>query len=190
MEKSRFWNDAAKYGVLLGVTMSGKKILQQGLILNGGVENIGWISLQWVLFAVLYFVILFRATKHRASQADPVVGFSFGQGVSYMILVSVLAAVPVSCIYYIYINSIVGYETYVESLISMMITAVEMQPVDSATADTVEMLIDQIRATPQASIFSELFSTIFQHTFTGAFVGLLLAGRTLRRPQIFDKKDE
>ncbi len=191
MDNRLFWNDVAKYGLMLGIVMGGSKIFEQSLVIFGGaIDYAGWVLVEWVTFAVLFFAILYRATKRRAAAIDPKLGFSYAQGVNYMMLVSAFAAVPVACIYYVYINSIVGYDNYVEALIAVVISAAELQPMDSSTADVLEMLVDQLREQPQASIFSTLFSTIFQYLFAGLFAGLILAGYTKRKAEIFKTDDE
>ncbi len=190
MDRKSFWNQVAKYGVLLGVTMGASKIFEQAVIINSGFTYVGWIALEWLLFAVLFFVILHKATKERAAQMDPALGFSFGLGLNYMILISIFAAVPVACIYYVYINSILGYDNYVDGLISMITTAAESQPLDSQSVGAIEMLIEQMRTQVKPSIFSVLFSTIFQYILAGGIAGLALAGFTSRKAEIFEKKDE
>ncbi|MFI3280479.1 MAG: DUF4199 domain-containing protein [Rikenellaceae bacterium] len=185
-----FWNEAAKYGLMLGVVMGASKIFEQSLVINGALEYAGWMLLEWFLFATLFFAILYRATKRRADSMDPALGYSFGQGVNYMMLLSILAAIPVSCLYYVYINSIVGYDNYIEGLISVMVAAAESRPIDATSANMVELLIDQVRSQPQVSIFSTLFSTVIQYAFAGLLAGLILAGFISRKPEIFEKKDE
>ncbi|MFI3332980.1 MAG: DUF4199 domain-containing protein [Rikenellaceae bacterium] len=190
MNGKTFWNEVAKQGLLLGIVMGASKIFEQTLVINNQLEYGGWILLEWILFAVLFFAILYRATKRRAATMDPALGYSFGQGVNYMMLISAFAAVPVACLYYVYVNSIVGYDNYIEGLIAVVVSVLEARPIDSATSEMAEMLIEQLRVQPQASIFSTLFSTIFQYAFAGLFVGLCVAGFTKRSPEIFEKKDE
>ncbi len=190
MDSRLFWNDVAKYGLLLGVVMGASKIFEQSLVLTGNFTYIGWIAVEWLLFAVLFFSILYRATKNRAAAIDPALGFGFGQGVNYMMLVSIFAAVPVACLYYVYINSIIGYDNYIEAISSVLVTAVEMQPIDNDTVEVVELLVEQIRSQEQASIFSTLFATIFQYLFAGLFAGLILSGFIVRKPEIFKKDNE
>lgn len=190
MDRKQFWNEAAKYGTLLGVVMAGSKILEQSMACSGNLSYISFIAIEWLVFAVLFCAILYRATKSRAAKNDPALGFSFFQGVNYMMLISIFAAVPVACAYYVYINSIIGYDNYIEGLISVLIQSAELQPMDAASADLIETLIDQMRSMPQGSIFSTLLNSVVQYTFAGLFAGLILAGFTRRQPVIFDKKDE
>ncbi|MFR9504118.1 MAG: DUF4199 domain-containing protein [Rikenellaceae bacterium] len=190
MDRRSFWNEVSKYGVLLGISMGASKVFEQSLILGAGIGYAGWILLEWVLFAALFFAILYKATKKRALSLDPALGFSFIQALNYMILISILAAIPVACINYVYINSIVGYGNYVDSLIAVVVNAAESQPLDSSSADMIEMVIDQLRAQPQSTIFSMLFGTIVQYAFAGLFAGLILAGFVSRKPEIFKQQDE
>ncbi len=189
MDKKLFWNEVAKYGLMLGVVMGSSKIFEQSLVIFGGLSYAGWVLVEWVLFAALFMAILYRATKRRAAAVDPILGFSFMQGVNYMMLLSIAAAVPLSCIYYVYINSIVGYDQYVAGLIAVVTSAAELQPMDATTANTIEALIEQIRVQPQASIFATLFGAIVQYAFAGLVSGLILAGFTSRKPEVFTKND-
>ncbi len=190
MDKKSFWNEVSKQGVLLGIVMGASKIFEQSLLIGGGFGYSGWVLLEFLLSVVLFFAILYRATKSRAALADPVVGYSFGQGVNYMMLISVFAAAVVSCLYYVFINSIIGYDNYIDAVVALLVSAAESQPIDNATADVVDLLVEQISSQPQASIFSTLISTIFQYAFAGLFAGLCLAGFTKRNPEIFENKNE
>ncbi len=189
MNKS-YWNEVAKYGLLLGIVMGASKIFEQTLVLSGNLTYMSWIVVEWLLIAVLYFSILYKATKKRALSLDPALGFSFFQGVGYMSLISMFAAVPISCLYYVYINSIVGYDNYIDSLVTVLTSVVESQPMDNQTVSMVEMLVDQIGSQPQVSIFETLYGTVVQYAFLGVVAGLILAGFIARKPEIFKKSDE
>ncbi len=190
MDKKTFWNEVSKQGLLLGIVMGASKILEQSMVITGSWGYGAWILLEWLLFATLFFAILYRATKRRAATMDSALGFSFAQGVNYMMLISVFSAVVVACLYYVYINSIVGYDNYIEALISVVVGLFDGRQIDAATSEMAELLIEQLRTQPQPSIFSTLFSTIFQYAFAGLFAGLCLAGFTKRNPEIFEKRDE
>ncbi len=189
MEKSNlFWNEAAKYGALIGITMSASKVLENSMIIYGGLDYTLFILLEWLLMAALYCAILYKATQKRAAIAAPERGYSYFQGVNYMMLISAFAAVIVSCVYYVYINSFVGYHNYMIALSDVLQSAASLQPIDAATAQTIDMLIEQMHSQPQASIFSLLFSTIVQYAFAGVVVGMLLSGFISRRPQMSDNE--
>ncbi|MFI3285428.1 MAG: DUF4199 domain-containing protein [Rikenellaceae bacterium] len=190
MDNKSFWNEVSKQSILLGVVMGASKMFEQSLLISGGVNYGGWILLEWLLFAFLFCSILYRATKRRAALTDSTLGYSFGHGVSYMMLISMLAAIPVTCIYYVYVNSLIGYDNYIEGLVNAIISVVQAQPLDNATSDVIDLLIEQMRSQPQASILSVLFNTIFQYAFAGLFVGLCIAGFTKRKPEIFEQGNE
>lgn len=190
MSNKSFWNEVSKQGLLLGIVMSASKIFEQSVVIYGGLEYSAWVLLEWLLFAALFFILLYKATQKRAALVDPMLGFSFLQGVNYMMLISAFAAVVVACVYYVYINSVVGYDSYIDSLIAIIVNAAESQPLDSSTADLIETLVDQMRTQTQPSIFTVLFNTVFQYAFAGLLVGLILAGFISRKPQIYDTKNE
>lgn len=183
MDVKSFWNEVSKYGIMLGVVMGALTIFMQSLVINGGVQHAGSVTLIAILYVVLFFVILRVAAKKRAASIDPELGFSYFQGVNYMILVSMFAAVPAACIYYVYINSIVGYDNYIDGLTSILIEAAKLQPLDDSSATLVEDLIEQVRKQPQVSVFALVFNSIIQYAFGGMFVGLILSGFISRKPQ-------
>ncbi len=190
MEKKNFWNDVAKYGALLGILMGASKVLEQSMLLTGNVTYICLVGIEWLLFAVIFCLILIRAAKNEAAKMDAKIGFSYGQGISYMILTSIFAAVPVTLIYYIYINSIVGYDAYVTQLIDSVTNLVATQPIDSASASILDSTFEAMRTQPQPSIFNVLFGNILNYAFAGGIVGLIFAGRAKRVPQIFNDVNE
>ncbi|MFI3265003.1 MAG: DUF4199 domain-containing protein [Rikenellaceae bacterium] len=190
MDNRSFWNEVAKQGVLLGIVMSASKIFEQSLVIYGGLEYSLWVMLEWLLATALFFVILFKATQKRAALVDSKMGFSFMQGVNYMMLISIFASVLVACVYYVYINSFIGYDNYMDAVIAVVVNAAESQPIDASTADMIELLVDQMREQPQPSIFSVLFSTIFQYAFAALIVGLILAGFISRKPEVFKNENE
>ncbi len=190
MSNKSFWNEVSKQGLLLGIVMGASKIFEQSIVIYGGIEYSVWVVLEWLLFATLFFMLLYKATQKRAASVDPMLGFSFIHGVNYMILISAFAAIVVACVYYVYINSIVGYDNYIDSLIAVVVTAAESQPIDSSTANMIETLVDQMRTQVQPSIFEVLFNTIFQYAFAALFAGLILAGFISRKPQIYDMENE
>ncbi len=190
MSNKSFWNEVSKQGLLLGIVMSASKIFEQSIVIYGGIEYSIWVVLEWLLFAALFFVMLYKATQKRAASVDPMLGFSFIQGINYMVLISAFAAVVVACVYYVYINSIVGYDNYIDSLITIVVNAAESQPIDSSTANMIETLVDQMRTQTQPSIFAVLFNTVFQYAFAALLAGLILAGFISRKPQIYNTANE
>ncbi len=107
-----------------------------------------------------------------------------------MMLVAIFAALPVTLIYYVYINSIVGYDTYITELIASMTGIMASQPIDSASASILETTFETMRTQSQPSIFNVLFGNIFNYAFVGCLVGVIFAGKAKRKPQIFDSVDE
>ncbi len=190
MDKKNFWNDVAKYGALLGILMGASKVLEQSMLLTGNVTYIALMGLEWLLFVVIFCLILIRAAKNEALKADAKIGFTYGQGVSYMMLVAIFAAVPVTLIYYVYINSIVGYDNYIAEMIASVTALIDSQPIDSASAAIVESTFETLRTQAQPTIFNVLFGNIFNYAFAGGLVGIIFAGKAKRKPQIFDNVNE
>lgn len=191
---NNFWNDAAKYGALLGIAMSGSKVLEQSLLLKGEASYVGIYTIEWILSILVFGAILHFASKKRSMQYPEEVGYPFGVALSFIIAVSALAAIPVACVYYIYINSFIGYDVYVDMMINSITQMMSQVEIDAQTADLIDATLDttfeQLKNTPQPSIFSSLFGTIANYIFGGALLGLLVANFTKRKPVIFGNNVE
>ena len=53
----------------------------------------------------------------------------------------------------------------------------------------VEALVEQLRNTPEPSLFSTILGGIWSSVFFGLFFGLIVAGMTARAPQPFAGND-
>ena len=191
MKNNNYWNDVAKYGALLGVLMGSSKILEQSMILSGNLTYMMLTMVEWLLFAVIFCLILIKAAKNRASKVAPELGFSYGQGISYMILVSLFAAIPVTFLFYIYQNSIVGYDNYIAKLIQSMTQLIEpyKNMLDNNMLAQYEENVRIIKEQPKLSIFEMLYSTMLSYAFLGGIVGVIFAGLARRKPQIFEGEE-
>ncbi len=190
---NNYWNDAAKYGVLLGIAMSGSKILEQSLLLSGDIALMGLYSIEWILSIIVFGAILHFASKRRAMQYPDEVGYPFGLALSFLISVSMLAAIPVACINYVYINSFIGYDNYVNTMIGSINEMMSQIQMTSQSADMFESVLDetfaQLKEIPQPSIFSSLFGTIVNYICGGGVLGLFVASFTKRKPKVFESNE-
>lgn len=191
MKDKDFWNDVAKYGALLGILMGASRILKMSMYLSGNLTYMLLTILIGLLFAFIFCLILIKAAKARAAKVDPILGFSYGQGVSYMILVSLFAAVPVTLLYYIYEYTIVGFDNSIlqQTRVATDIFNSYAQIMTKDQMKDAEQYIKLIKEQPKLSIFEMLYGTMFSYAFIGGIVGVLFAGLAKRKPQIFDKEE-
>ncbi len=189
MNTKKFWDNAAKHGLFLGLVMGGAKVLEQSLILTGDVTYISLTTLVWLLSAVIYVSVLYKATKKQSMLNSKEEGYSFHDGFMYVIVISILTAIPVTCIYYVYINSIVGYDNYIDGIISSLSGVISQSGVTNELADLYDSMFDGFRNTPKPTIMGSLFGSILNYMLSGSIIGLIVAKIASRKPEIFDNKE-
>lgn len=186
--QSNFWYDALKYGALLGLIMGLSRIFETyDLFLSDRVGVGGLFVVEWLASVVIFIWLLYRFTKRRALLAPDDEGFSYGSGLSYALMVSMLAGVVVGVMYHIFV-SIVGYEAYVEGYISLIdeyyaIIANSGVQLPSDYMEMFEDMKDMLRRSEAPSMFDNLLASLKTYMFTGLVVGLIIAAITRRQPQ-------
>ncbi|MFI3278072.1 MAG: DUF4199 domain-containing protein [Rikenellaceae bacterium] len=169
-------NDAAKWGVLLGVILGCSKIFEQSLMLSGESSKMGVLALEWIVVAVVYGALTFKALKMRASQSDV---FKYGQGVNYSILISLFASIIVAFSSYIYIDSYVGgYEQYASQLVDSMsgvIAEIELGEETKALYTENFEALQEASANSSLSLIDVLLNTCSIYIITGALYGAIIS---------------
>ncbi len=173
-----FWNEAAKWGLFIGVVMGVSKMLEYSLMLSGSVTKFSLLTVEWVVVAVAFVVMLYRAVRSRAVEVYDVLGFSFGRCVNYALIISMFASVIVSVLSHIYVNSVVGgYDVYIKELVTSVTTVMNEAQVDSAVMNTYAQTFEDLKNSPVAipSIFDTFLSTLSIYILAGTSVGLIVS---------------
>jgi len=188
---SNFLTDAASKGAILGVLMLASHVLEQTLILSGSLSTVMIAGLEMLVVAALFVYLVWRFTK-RASVAfaNEDGGYSYGQGLIYVLTLSVLTGVVVGLGSYVYMHFIIGYETYIEKVVAMYSSLLSSSAIPASMAGVYEQMIDQIQSQPEPSVFGTLWSSLWSYLFWGLIVGLFVAGAAKREPKPFDETDE
>lgn len=186
MEKSNFWNDACRGGAIIGLVMAVSNVAEQAMLLKGGIGMYGLVIVEWLALAGVFIWLLYRFTRKRAALYAPEEGFSFGQGFGFIVVMSLLSGLIVGAAGYFYRHVAIGYDVYTERYIDSVNGLLSEVPVPAATVDAYELLFEQLRSTPEPSIFAAIASSMFWYVVAGGLIGLVIAGVISRAPRPFD----
>ncbi|MFI3282721.1 MAG: DUF4199 domain-containing protein [Rikenellaceae bacterium] len=174
----KFWNDAAKWGLLIGIIMGASRILEYGMMLTGSVSNYALLTFEYVIVAVVYGVLLYQAVRCRAVEIYEKEGFLFGRSVNYALIVSIFASVVVAAISYVYINSVVGgYDIYLERLVASVTKVMDEVEVDASIKSMYAESFNTLQSTQREvpSIFDTLISAMSMYIIAGTAVGVVVS---------------
>ncbi|MFR9641439.1 MAG: DUF4199 domain-containing protein [Rikenellaceae bacterium] len=180
MTNKEKWNNAAKWGLIVGICMSCSKIIEHLLLLSGEVNKFALLSVEVLVSAALFCSLIYQALKRGVPMLSLEGKYMYGQGVNYAILISVFAATIVTLSSYIYIDAVVGgYEAYVIASVNSMKSVMSDSSVSRDFLSTYDSRFDELitSAKNKPSIFALLFSHISTYVFTGGLAGLILSWR-------------
>ena len=186
MEKSNFWNDACRGGAIIGLVMAVSNVAEQAMLLKGGIGMYGLVIVEWLALAGVFIWLLYRFTRKRAALYAPEEGFSFGQGFGFIVVMSLLSGLIAGAAGYFYRHVAIGYDVDTERYIDSVNGLLSEVPVPAATVDAYELLFEQLRSTPEPSIFAAIASSMFWYVVAGGLIGLVIAGVISRAPRPFD----
>lgn len=180
MEKNSFWNDAAAGGIFVGVLVGASSVMETALLASGDLSRVGWLQAEWIVTFVLHLLLLGWLTVRRVRRSDLRAGSLFGQGYGFAVAVSMLSGIISSMIGYVYLHSVLGYETYIAGVCDFFRQIDGPLGLEDFLADMLAVL----EQTPAPSLPATLFSGVFSATFYGVFYGLFiaLAAASLAKP--------
>lgn len=186
MNLKSFWSDALRSGAILGGVMALSAIFENYLIVSADL-SLGSLSSFYALEALvavaLYIYLLVRFTRRAAVLAEQEVGFNFGQAFSYVLAVSMLAGVIVGLAKTLYVAAI-GYDVYVGGLLSRLEQLHTLYLDMGFRSDDLKMineLAQGVRTMEQPSIWSNIFSSLYNYMLLSGVPGLIIAGVVSRR---------
>ncbi len=195
MDNKNFWNDVAKWGVLIGIVMGSSRVLEYSMMLSADVSIYALLTFEYAIVAAVYAVLLYYATRRRAVEVYDAVGFSFGRTLNYSMLISIFAAVVVAAMSYVYINSAMGgYNAYMDRLIVSITAVMNESQMDNSTVEFYLGALNDVQGAErmEPTIFTTLMSSISTYIMAGAGVGVVVAFLVKRYIQksIVAKKEE
>ncbi len=187
MDYKELLNSVAKWGLLLGLTMTLSRIVEAKFIVSGSMSSYTFLTFEWIFAAAIYVVVLYRANKMRAQSLAAEVGYRFSQSLNYTILIAIFAAVIVGIGYHIYIvNFVGGYDVYLEKSldsISKILAESDISSEAFAILDQSRESVEVVRENPP-TIISTILSVVSTYIISGFIVGLGVAALTKRKAVI------
>lgn len=189
MNKNNFWNEAAKYGAIIGAILAASFVLENRLILSGNLSLYGLLVVEWIVVVVLHYYLLHRYTRQRSMLYSADEGFTFGQGYSYVLVISAFGGIIVGVVQYLFLHLIVGYANYVDKQIAAFTDIMSMSGGASMSMQPmVTQMIDQLQNAPAPSVIATVWGGLLSGLLFGAIFGLIIAGTISRAPKPFDSE--
>lgn len=169
--KNSFWNDAARYGAILGV----EEIVFMLLETLKPSVLLGW--LHFIAFVVL-LVLFTRRRANLYGSGDE--GYSYGQCWKYIVCMSLFAGVLAGA-YSILAANFFFPEQY-RAQVDQVLAGLSQSGIYSADMlrDMKSMMTKMV-----VSPFWVMVSSLFSYALKGMFCGLIIAAFTKREPKIF-----
>ena len=188
MNNKTFFSDAMMAGAVVGVVMALSRIFERYELFFSTSELLSVVTpyaIEWVLMVGIFVWLLFFFTRRRAKAADAEVGFSYGQALSFVLVVSMLAGIIVGLADTIFINAM-GYDVYVDGMVSRI---AEMRNLyieaglTQADVKSFDEMAAAARMTEQPSIFMNIFVDLYNYILFGGLPGLIIAAIVRRQPE-------
>lgn len=192
MEGKTFWNEAAKWGVIVGVLLSVSFVLENLMTVSGRMGLYYLMMLEWIGVVVLHFWLLLRFVQSRSSLYGAADGFTFGQGYGCVMVVSAFAGVIVGVVQAVYLNLIIGYQNYIDRTIEAMTDLISKSgsQMPASFEGMLAQSFQQMRTAPVPSVLESVWSGLFSSLLFGAVFGLVIAAIVARAPRPFDETNE
>lgn len=187
MKNNNFWNDAAKYGAILGAVLSVSFILENMMTLSGRMSMYALLTLEWIVAVALHYYLLHRYTRNRSRLYTAGEGFTFGQGYGFLLVISGFAGILVGLVQYIYLHLILGYANYTTRLTEAITDMISRSgEVPASMESMIAQSMEQLQTAPVPSVLSTVWAGMFSSLLFGAVFGLIIAGVLARAPRPFD----
>ena len=173
-----FWNSLLKHSFVVGIVMLLSKITETALLLNSNKYSLIFLECI-VVFAAFLFMLIHFTKQYRKKVLDAMAEpkeFTFGRGFNYILMICIIASIIISFGSYIYIHKIVGYENYINGILTTTKQYLASVPNASGAGHSIEKMFEVVRSAPKPGILREIWSGICSYAFYGAFWGLILSG--------------
>lgn len=188
MNNKTFFSDAMMAGAIVGVVMALSRIFERYELFFSSSELLSVVTpyaIEWVLMVGIFVWLLFFFTRRRAKAADAEVGFSYGQALSFVLVVSMLTGIIVGLADTIFINAM-GYDVYVDGMVTrigQMRNLYIEAGLTQADVKSFDEMAAAARMTEQPSIFMNIFVDLYNYILFGGLPGLIIAAIVRRQPE-------
>lgn len=173
MKKQTFWSDASRYGAILG----GVEIvfLLLGALLHGN-------KLISLLELVVFIALLYRFTKRRATLYGAAEGYSYGNGLKFILWTSIFAGILCGA-YKIIARNWLFTSYYHEQLQQSLMALSQIRLSNSQ--------LEEIQSVSETTLFSPIWIVLgdtLGMMLRGLFFGLFISAFTKREPDVFNQE--
>ena len=188
MNNKTFFSDAMMAGAVVGVVMALSRIFERYELFFSTSELLSVVTpyaIEWVLMVGIFVWLLFFFTRRRAKAADAEVGFSYGQALSFVLVVSMLTGIIVGLADTIFINAM-GYDVYVDGMVTrigQMRNLYIEAGLTQADVKSFDEMAAAARMAEQPSIFMNIFVDLYNYILFGGLPGLIIAAIVRRQPE-------
>ena len=195
MKSSIFLNDMLTKGAILGGVMLVSNIAETAIVSYCSNPSLIYaMAVEVIAVIALYIWLLVRFTSNYANlvlaERKEMAYFTYGNGLSYVVSVSMLASVIVAVGGYMFRHYVVGFENYIANSVKLVEASLSQSEVPAASISGYEQMFKAIQSQDEPSFISSIISNLWNYLLGGTFVGLFIAAKTRRAPKIFDNKDE
>ncbi len=178
MKQKTFWSDASRYGAIYG----GVEILF--LVLSSLLRNAGGFSMAINLFHIsIYITLLYLFTLRRARLYGSEEGYTYGNGLKYILALSLFAGI-LSGAYEIVARNWFFPEVYAELSKTIVASLAQTKLYTSSQLAEMKDLYEKMLFSPLWVVASQMLGMCFR----GLFFGLFIAGFTKRDPELFQNQ--
>lgn len=173
MKKQTFWSDASRYGAILG----GVEIvfLLVGALLRGN----GLLSL---LELVVFIYLLYRFTNRRAALYGASEGYSYGNGLRFILWTSIFAGILCGAYEIVARNWL--FPAYYHEQLQQSLVALSQLRLSNAQLSEVQAMSEAVSFSPIWIVLGDTLGMLLR----GLFFGLFVAAFTRREPDIFNEE--
>lgn len=173
MKKQTFWSDASRYGAILG----GVEIvfLLVGALLRGN----GLLSL---LELVVFIYLLYRFTNRRATLYGASEGYSYGNGLRFILWTSIFAGILCGAYEIVARNWI--FPAYYHEQLQQSLVVLSQLKLSNAQLSEVQAMSEKVSFSPIWIVLGDTLGMLLR----GLFFGLFVAAFTRREPDIFNEE--
>lgn len=171
--KNTFWRDAAKGGIIIGAIEVAVSYIKTWLAMAGSMMGFLFTILEVV--AVAY--VIYKLCKQRSMLYDSAEGYSYGQNMSFVVALMLLAGVIYGAGYYFLVNFVAPefFEKSFSEAFNLM-----YQVMGDVAEQSIDAAFTMIR-----SPFYWLFYGVAAMIIYGGIIGLFVSAFVKRKPDIF-----
>ena len=192
---NNFWNDALRSGAILGLVMGLSRVFESYMLYISDMKGVNTLLvIEWLASAAVFVYLLYRFSKQRSMRFSERESYSYGQALSYLLMVSILTGVIVGVAEFFF-NQIVGYDAIIAGYISLIDEYGEMVAsagVPASSMQVLEQLKVTMRDAEEPTILNNVFSALNLYFMTGGILALLISAFVKREANPFaeDKQSE